>query len=423
LHSTCNRVEVYTAPPRGAANDPSALEAIATRVASALKRRGGAGVEKSLRKETGTHAVRHLFRVASSLDSLVVGEPQILGQLKDAISFANEHHGLGPTLGRAMRRALHVGKRVRTETAIGAGQVSVASVAVDLAGQICGDLRGKQALLVGAGEMAEGAAKLVVKEGASLSIVNRSRERADRLAAEVGGTPRDWAALNWSLIEADIVITSTSSPTHVITLEAMKTAKKARRGRSIFLIDIAVPRDVDPAINKLDGVYLYDVDDLSQIVAESLKGRASEAAKAEAIVETEVKSFESWRAEQAMAPAIVSLRARTRAMLASEVERSLSGKLKHLGEAERQALAIMVDAATNKLCHRPSTRLKELASDPRGFEYAEVLSELFDLPNVPTSSGHEAFESKPAPQRMDAALDDSDEPSSAIADISDTEPS
>src|SRR5258708_31083172 len=239
LLSTCNRVEVYAAPPRGSANDPAVFDVIASRVTSALERRGGAAIEKSLKKETGTRAIRHLFRVASSLDSLVVGEPQVLGQLKDAITFANDRRGLGPTLGRAMRRALHVGKRVRTETAIGAGQVSVASVAVDLACQIFGDLRGRQALLVGAGEMAEGAAKLVVKEGASLSIVNRSRERADRLAHEVGGTARDWASLNWSLIEADIVITSTSSPTHVITLDAMKTAKKARRGRSIFLIDIA----------------------------------------------------------------------------------------------------------------------------------------------------------------------------------------
>jgi glutamyl-tRNA reductase len=395
--STCNRVEVYASPPRGITADSGALEPIATHVTRSLTRRGGSTVERSLMRSMGPAALRHLFRVACSLDSLVVGEPQILGQLKDAITFASDRRGLGPTLGRAMHRALHVGKRARTETAIGAGQVSVASVAVELACQIFGDLRNRRALLVGAGEMAESAAKLVVKEGASLSIVNRSRERAERLALEVGGEPRDWATLNWGLIEADIVITSTASPTHVITLETMRTARKARRGRSIFLIDIAVPRDVDPEINDLDGVYLYDVDDLSQIVSESLRVRAAEAEKAECIVETEVKAFENWRAEQAMAPAIVGLRARTRALLTSELERSLSGKLKHLGDKEREALMIMIDAATNKLCHKPSTRLKELASDARGPEYAEVLGELFDLPIVGDGSGKEPDEEPPSP--------------------------
>ncbi len=382
--STCNRVEIYAAPPRGG---EASFDRMVRHATETLVKRGGAAVERSLVRETGARAVRHLFRVASSLDSLVVGEPQTLGQLKDAMTFADDRRCLGPTLGRAMRRALHVGKRVRTETAIGAGQVSVASVAVDLACQIFGDLRGRQALLVGAGEMAEGAAKLIVKEGASLSIVNRSAERAERLATEVGGTPRPFASLNWSLIDADIVITSTSSPTHVITLDAMKTARKARRGRSIFIIDIAVPRDVDPAINKLDGVYLYDVDDLSQIVAESLKGRAEEATKAERIVDAEVQALESWRAERAMAPAIVGLRAKTRAVLAAELERSLSGKLKHLPEVDRRALAVMVDAATNKLCHRPSTLLKELATDARGVEYAEALRELFDLPSAYADDG------------------------------------
>jgi glutamyl-tRNA reductase len=396
--STCNRVEVYASPPRGGPD--GALAEISMRIARSLEARGGRAVHGALRQETGLPALKHLFRVASSLDSLVVGEPQILGQLKEAIAFATERGTLGPVLGRAMHRALHVGKRARTETAIGAGQVSVASVAVELACQIFGDLRGRQALLVGAGEMAEGAAKLAVKEGAKLAIVNRSPERAQRLAVEVGGEPRDWAQLNWSLIEADIVITSTSSPTHVITLEAMKIARKARRGRNIFLIDIAVPRDVDPAINDLDGVYLYDVDDLSQIVADSLQGRAAEALKAEKIVEDEVRSFDAWRSEQAMAPTIVGLRAKVRAILGAELERSFAGKLKHLSEVDRQSLGIMVDAATNKICHRPSTRLKQLATDPRGVEIAEALHDLFDLPQVSEAPG--GSEAQSAPQSREA---------------------
>jgi glutamyl-tRNA reductase len=302
------------------------------------------------------------------------------GQLKDAISTATEHGALGALLGKALHRALFVGKRVRTETQIGAGQVSVSSVAVDLAVQIFGDLRGKTALMVGAGEMAESAAKLLVKEGARLIVVNRSRERAEKLAVEVGGEARDWGELNWCLIESDIVISSTSSPTFVITLEAMKTARKARRGRSLFMIDIAVPRDIDPAVADLDGVYRYDIDDLEQIVAESLAGRAAEAEKAEQIVLAEVRAYEARAAEQAMSPVIVGLRARVRASLATELERSLSGKLKHLGPADREALAIMIDAATNKICHRPTARLKALANEPRGYEAVETLTDLFDLP-------------------------------------------
>src|SRR5262249_32524492 len=159
----------------------------------------------------------------------------------------------------------------------------------------------------------------------------------------------------------------------------VKAARKARKGRSLFLIDIAVPRDVDPAVNKLDNVYLYDVDDLSQIVAESLSGRAAEAARADAITLEEARGFETWTLEQAMTPAIVGLRARTRAVLAAEVERSLAGKLKHLGAADREALGVMVDAATNKLLHGPVTRLRALAADPRAGDYLEALRELFEL--------------------------------------------
>lgn len=387
--STCNRVEVYAALPRGEASDASKLEAAARAVTARLASRGTPEVAAALVKRTGPEALRHLFRVAASLDSLVVGEPQILGQLKEAIATATTHGRIGPTLGKALHRALFVGKRVRTETQIGAGQVSVSSVAVDLAAQIFGDLRGHTALLVGAGEMAESAAKLLVKEGARLIVVNRSKERAARLAAEVGGEPRDWGELNWCLIDTDIVLSSTSSPNFVITHEAIKTARKARRGRNLFLIDIAVPRDIDPAVASLDGVYRYDIDDLEQIVAESLAGRAAEAEKAEHVVMEELKTFEARATELAMNPAIVGLRARIRASLTAELERSLAGKLKHLGAADREALAVMIDAATNKICHRPSARLRALASDPRGLEAVETLTDLFDLPTAPAEEEEE----------------------------------
>ncbi|WP_437969565.1 glutamyl-tRNA reductase [Sorangium sp. So ce260] len=402
--STCNRVEVYASPrlqapglsrPGGAAppsDDEASLDNEALRAAVAvLVGVGGDGVRGHLAGRVGSDAVLHLFRVAASLDSMVVGEPQILGQMKEAIEVARGARTLGVKLGRAAHRAIKVGKRVRTETAIGAGQVSISSVAIDLARQIFADLAGHTALLIGAGEMAEAASKLLVRAGARLVVVNRSPDRAAALAREVGGEPRPWAELERAVIDADIVISSTSSPSYVVSLDLVRRARKARKGRSLFLIDIAVPRDIDPAVNKLDSVYLYDVDDLSQIVAQSVEGRAAEAARAEAIVADEAHAFETWTLERALTPAIVGLRARTRSILVAEVERSLAGKLRHLGPAERQALALMVDAATNKLLHVPTTRLRAMASDPRVAEHVDSLRELFDIDGAPADSGAAAL--------------------------------
>jgi glutamyl-tRNA reductase len=376
--STCNRVEVYAAPRRRGAS-PAELGEAARAVLAVLEDLGGSSVRPYLVEASGRPAVLHLFRVAASLDSLVVGEPQILGQLKDAIEIARAHKTLGATLGNAMHRAVRVGKRVRTETAIGEGQVSVSSVAIDLARNIFGELDRRTAVLVGAGEMAEAASTLLARAGARLYIINRSLERAKALAAEVGGEPRPWSELGRSLIEADIVISSTSSPGHVITHDLVKGVRKPRKGRSLFLIDIAVPRDIDPAVNKLDNVFLYDVDDLSQIVHESLQGRAAEAARAASITEEEALGFETWTQEQALTPTIVALRARTRAVLEAELGRSLAGKLRHLCAADREALGVMLDAATNKLLHGPVTRLRALASDPRAEDYVDALHHLFEV--------------------------------------------
>lgn len=385
--STCNRVEVYAAPPSArrvseagsGTADGAELAGLENAVYRELCAIGGTPVERHLKAVRGRDAVRHLFRVASSLDSLVVGEPQILGQLKDAIELAEGARTVHGSLGAALHRAVRVGKRVRTDTEIGSGQVSVSSVAVDLAQQIFGDLSGRHALLIGAGEMAEAASKLIVRAGADLTIVNRSPERAAALAQEVGGTPRPWGELDQALAETDIVVSSTSSPRYVVTVDMVKAVRKARRGRSLFFIDIAVPRDVDPAVNKLDGVYLYDVDDLSQIVNDSLAGRAAEAARAAALVDEEVLAFEQWTRGRAMAPVVVGLRERTRATLFAEMEKSLAGKLRHLGQAERQAMTAMLEAATNKLLHTPTTKLRALASDPRANDYVEAICDLFDI--------------------------------------------
>jgi glutamyl-tRNA reductase len=391
--STCNRIEVYAAA-RGASDEE--LSAAARDVAQVLAelgaKNGAAAIAASLQSKTGDAALRHLFRVASSLDSLVVGEPQILGQVKEAFEIARQAGTVGRYLERAMSRALHVAKRVRTETAIGSGQVSVSSVAVDLARQIFEDLSQRTVLLLGAGDMAEAAAKLLVKAGSKLVVVNRSPERAAELAREFGGTARPWAELEAALVEADVAITSTAARGFVVTRTMTARAMRARKGRSLFFIDIALPRDVEPAVNDLDNVYLYDIDNLSQIVSESVRRRETEAAPAEALVAREAESYAAWTETRNVTGTVVALRAKVRASLLAEVDRTLSGRLRHLPEPDRKSLEVMVDAAVNKLLHTPVTRIKALAGDPRGEDLVKALHHLFDLPAVVTEAPPEPCE-------------------------------
>jgi glutamyl-tRNA reductase len=374
LLSTCNRMEIYAAGRSG--DDDDEVARAVTAFAAEL---GGRDVVPHLMTSRGSDALTHLFRVASSLDSLVIGEPQILGQLKDAIRAAEKARTIGSELSHALRAAVQAAKKVRSETTIGAGQVSVPTVAVDLARQIFDELTGHCALMVGAGEMAESAAKLLARGGARVIVVNRSEERAAELATQVGGTPASWSALQSCLVEADIVVSSTASPTPVITRSMLKGIRRQRRGRSLFLIDIAVPRDIDPAASHVDYVYLYDIDDLSHVVAESLEGRQHEADRAETVLRREVRLYEERRSHQAMKPVIVALRERTRTLLASELDKSLRGKLKHLSDDDRRALDLMADAAINKLLHAPTRNLKQLAASPRAGEIAELLCQLFEL--------------------------------------------
>lgn len=400
--STCNRVEVYASAEPG-----SNHRDVARQIVALLGEMGGREIVPHLGTKLGTEAVRHLFRVASSLDSLVVGEPQILGQLKDAIRIATEAKALGPELNVTMRSALQVAKRVRTETAIGEGQVSVPSVAVDLAARIFEELSGKTALLVGAGEMAESAAKLLARAGASVLVVNRSPERAENLARSVGGRPAPWDQLEAMLIATDIVISSTSSPVPVITKQMVKGLRRKRRGRSLFFIDIAMPRDVEPAVDELDFVIVYHIDDLSQVVAQTLEGRKSEAERAEALVSTETRAFEERSSQQAMKPLIVALRERTRAALAAELDKSFRGRLKHLSDEDRRALDKMADAAVNKILHAPTKRLKALAASPRSEEIAELICHLFEVDaEVPVSGRSERPVSRD--DDSDDAVDDDD---------------
>jgi glutamyl-tRNA reductase len=374
LLSTCNRMEIYAAG-RSPDDDDEVARAVTTFAAEL----GGREIVPHLVTGRGGDAVRHLFRVAASLDSLVIGEPQILGQLKEAIRAAEKARTIGTELSLALRAAVQVAKKVRSETTIGAGQVSVPSVAVDLARQIFDELHGHTALLVGAGEMAESAARLLARAGTRVLVVNRSPERAAELATQVGGTPATWSSLQTCLVEADIVVSSTASPVPVVTKDMLKGIRRQRRGRSLFLIDIAVPRDIDPAASKLDFVYLYDIDDLSNVVAQSLEGRQQEADRAESVVRREVRLFEERRSHQAMKPVIVALRERTRTLLAAELDRSLRGKLKHLTDDDRRALEMMAEAAINKMLHAPTRNLKQLSASPRAGEIAELLCQLFEL--------------------------------------------
>jgi glutamyl-tRNA reductase len=374
--STCNRVEVMAE----ADASPAALRAIREALAELV---GGTSEELSqfLYDKSDHEAVRHIFRVAASLDSMVLGEPQILGQVKDAYDAAVAAGTLRNFLGRCVHRAFTVAKRVRTETALGAGTVSISSVAVDLARKIFGDLSDHTVLLVGAGEMAEAAAKSLGKGARSIRVCNRSVERAAHLAAQFGGSAAPLDKLEEELILSDVVVTSTGSRTFVVTKEMVKRVMKARKGRTLFFIDIAVPRNVDPEIHtKIDNCYVYNVDDLEHEVAFGLKARQAEVASAEKIVGEELAEFETWARGLNVSPTIVALRAKTKATLQAELERSLSGRLKHLTEGDRAALQQMMDSAVNKLLHAPTTRLKAGASQGDGADLVRTVVHLFDLP-------------------------------------------
>jgi len=372
LVSTCNRVELYAA-----ASDPTKAS---RELKEYMQARTGDDVAGYLYERVGRDAVHHAFRVAASLDSMVVGEPQILGQMKTAFSAAHGAGGVGMLLGRCFHRAFAVAKQVRTETGIAAGTVSVSSIAIELAQKIFGHLDGRRALLVGAGKMSEAAARSLAKRGASMYVVNRSRERAEQLAGACGGQARSYDQLVDELTAADVVITSTASPEPIITKKMMKAVAKARRYRTLFLIDIALPRDVEPSVAKLDGVFLYDIDDLQQVAQENLAARRKEAAHAEKIVAVETEQFEAWRRSLTLTPTVVALRERFRGVLEAELERTMP-RLGSLSDKERKSLDKMVDAMVNKLLHQPLTQMKQSSTTPEGALLIDAARRLFDLPS------------------------------------------
>ena len=407
LISTCNRVELVAAAASGASLENVALACHSA--LSALGRSGGIGSlpETVLATRIGGDAVRHLFNVAASLDSMVLGEPQILGQVKDAYETAKTAGTVGAVLHRTLARAIHTAKLVRSRTSIGSGQVSVPTVAADYARRIFGNLTGRTVLLVGSGEMAETVARLLQSSGARILVVGRTLEKAEALAQAVSGSARAWSDLRSVLPEADVVITSTSAPGIVIDEEMVGRARRSRRGRNQFYIDLAVPRDVSPAIEALDGVFLYNIDDFSRLVSESLATRSREAERASSIIDEEARAFDRWADAEQATPIVVSLRARIRAALGIELERSFRGKLRHLGANERAALETMLDASVNRVLHTPTTRLRDAAADqsldgPGFTELATAVDRLFalgeELDEAPDSGGGEvARNSDPAP--------------------------
>ena len=348
--STCNRVEVFV----HAEGEAPARHFFTSRTAEATEH---------LYVKEGAEAVRHLFRVAASLDSMVVGEQQILGQVKEAYGLASAAEAAGGFMSRLCNRAFVAAKRVRTETDIGRGATSMSQVAVDLVGKIFGDLERRAILLVGAGKMGALSAKALRVLGAEAVLVtNRSAERGQALADQVGGTFRPWDQLEALLAEADVIIVSTGAPSYVVTEEMVRRARKQRRHRDLCLIDLAVPRNVDPACADLDEVYAYDVDDMQRVVSANHEARRGEAVRAEAIVEAEVLAFAQEREVRAALPVLVELRKRAERIARAEAERTLAAVGSRLDERGRRSVEAMAQAIVKKLLHGPTYRLKEAAA-------------------------------------------------------------
>jgi glutamyl-tRNA reductase len=393
LVSTCNRVEVYGVGKPGA--DPTGP------VRAFLASQRGvkpAVVADVLYDHRGSAAVRHVFSVASALDSLVLGEAQILGQLKTAYSVAGEAGTSGPLLGRCLERAFGVAKRVRTETAIARGAANVSTVAVDLAKRVFGDLTGKSVLVIGAGKMSRLAARHLYTSGAHRIVVtNRSPEKAEALAAEIDGIAQPWDDLERLLVDADVVISSTGARQPILTRPLFKRVTKARRWRQLVVIDIAVPRDAEPEIGELDGVYVFDIDDLEKVVAANLAERAKAAEHAGRIVEHEAGQFEHWLRTQGVVPTIRALRERFARVAEGELQKSLDqlSRREHTPAQQREVMQRTVQLVINKLLHQPTAALREAPPDEAGLR-AEILCQLFDLS---PSDSDEPREPQPALDR------------------------
>jgi glutamyl-tRNA reductase len=393
LLSTCNRVEIYgAARVAGSPTAVTAATAEARRFLAASRGLSAEELSEFLYERTDEEAVRHLFRVAASLDSLVVGEAQILGQLKSAFGAAAQAGAAGATLRRCMERAFGVAKRVRSETGICRGAANVSSVAVELARRVFGELTGKMVVVVGAGKMSDLAARHLRGDGAGgILVTNRSAEAAHELAARVQGTARPWQELASTLAMADVVISSTGATEPILTRKLIKGAMKARRQRPLVVIDIAVPRDAEPAVGEIDGVYLFDMDDLERVVAENRKLRAREAEEAARIVDEEAARFERWLRTQTVVPTIRALRDHFTAVARAEADRAIAAAQARGGtEAQAEAIRRTAELIVAKLLHGPMTALKSEQAEGDVDALVTAARRLFSLAEAEESGAQEA---------------------------------
>jgi glutamyl-tRNA reductase len=353
LFSTCNRIELLMA-----VDDQDQGIAAAKHFFSQFKKIPLSRFESALYHYTGDEAVRHTFQVAASLDSMVVGEPQILGQMKEAYRKATLEKTSGVILNKLLHRTFFVAKKVRTETGIGDHAVSISYAAIELGKKIFGDLEGKRILLIGAGEMAELAVEHLIRNRAgSITVANRTFARGLELADRFSGKVVRFEEILDVVQEVDIVISSTGSTAYVLRKEQIKGAMKSRRNKRLFFIDIAVPRDIDPDINRINNAYVYDIDDLKGIVDENKEDRNREAIKAQRIIDEAVIGFRKWYDTLEVIPTIVSLRGKVESMAKQELDKTLAA-LDHLSEADKKAISRMTGALVNKILHEPTSFLK-----------------------------------------------------------------
>lgn len=370
--STCNRLEVYTV-----SRCPEEARDAACRLLEDCHGKPSDAFRRHSYTHTDERAAAHLFSVAAGLDSMVVGEHQILGQVTEAMEAALAENAAGKVLSALFRQAIEVGKRARTETSISQGTTSVSHAAVELAQKTVGNLCSKRTLLIGAGEAAELVAQALVKSGAgSLSVINRTREHAEELGEQFDARVFDWDQLEEKLSWADVVISSTGAP-HTI-VQPNHVHRENGRQRPLFLIDIAVPRDIDPNVAKIDNVHLYDIDDVEAMVKTNLSERRHEVSHVEDIVAEAEHTFMAWCRSLGVVPTIVELREQAHAMREAEVEQAFR-RLPALADREQQIIQALTKRIVNKLLHRPTICLKEHAGGSNGHAYAEVARDLFGV--------------------------------------------